>query len=80
MWPQVFWCGGAWIFPLLMFVGMITALHLFVGLGIRGFFHPFHHAGSDDGRKTALAIAKKRYAHGEITKAEFEELKKDLSA
>jgi hypothetical protein len=23
-------------------------------LGIRGFFHPFHHAGSDDGRETAL--------------------------
>ena len=68
------------MFPLLMFVGMITVLYLFVGLGIRGFFHPFHHAASDDGRGTALAIAKKRYARGEITKAEFEELKKDLSA
>jgi len=40
---------------------------------------PFHHTGSDDGREAALAIAKKRYAHGEIIKAEFEELKKDLT-
>ena len=31
------------------------------------------------GREAALAIAKKRYANGEITKAEFEELKKDLT-
>jgi putative membrane protein len=79
MGPQFFWYGGAWIFPLLAFVGMISVLYLFVGLGTRGFFHPFHHAGSDDGRETALAIARKRYAHGEITKAEFEELKKDLT-
>jgi uncharacterized membrane protein len=77
MWPLFFWCGGAWIFPLLMFLGLITALFLFGGLGIRGFFHPLHHAGSDDGRGAALAIAMKRYAHGEITKAAFEELKKD---
>ena len=78
MWPQFFWCGGAWIFPLLMFVAMITALYLFVGWGMRGFFHPFHQAGHD-GREGALAIAKMRYARGEITKAEFEDLKKDLT-
>jgi len=46
---------------------------------LRGLFHPFHHADTDDRREAALAIAKKRYAHDEITKAEFEELKKDLT-
>ena len=79
MWPQFFWCGGAWIFPPLMFVGIITALYLFVGWGMSGFFRPFHHTGGDDGREAALAIALKRLANGEITKTEFEELKKDLT-
>jgi putative membrane protein len=31
------------------------------------------------GRKTPLEIARERYARGEITREEFEDLKKDLS-
>ena len=32
------------------------------------------------GRETPLDIVKKRYAKGEISKAQFEEMKKDLSS
>lgn len=35
--------------------------------------------GSIGGGGSALDIAKERYARGEITKAEFDQLKKDLS-
>jgi uncharacterized membrane protein len=63
---------------LLIFAATITALCVFVGWGMSSFFHPFHRA-SDSGREAALAIEKKRYASGEIAKAEFEDLKKDLT-
>lgn len=35
--------------------------------------------GTNSGGGSALDIAKERYARGEITKAEFDQLKKDLS-
>ena len=77
MWPQHFWWGGMWIFPLLMLIVMIVALFLFAGRGI-GFCGVRHHRADASG-ESALDIAKKRYAKGEITKREFEELKNDLA-
>jgi putative membrane protein len=60
------WGGG--LFMLLVFVlvviGAIAA--------IRYFFEPC------GGRESALDILKQRYARGEITKAQFEEMKKKI--
>lgn len=78
MWPQYFWWGGFWIFPLLMMIVMLVAVYLFIGRGAGGFCgrSDFHDGASNE---TPLDIAKKRYARGEIDKREFEELKKDLA-
>ncbi len=76
MWP---W-GGMWIYPMIMCVVMI--IFLFVFLGRWGCRPPWwgpsgHHRESGDS-ETALEILKKRYAKGEITKEEFEQMKKDI--
>ncbi len=78
MWPQYFWWSGMWIFPLLMLIVMIVALYLFVGRGVVGFCRPGHFRDNPPG-ESAIEIAKRRYAKGEINKSEFEQLKKDLA-
>jgi putative membrane protein len=69
-----------WIFPMIMFVVMIIFLFLFFGRG--GFRPPWWGPGGHnrEGGETdsALEILKKRYAKGEITKEEFEHMKKDI--
>lgn len=78
MWPQYFWWGGFWIFPLLMMIVMLVAMYLFIGRGVGGFCGRGH-TRDGGGYETPLDIAKRRYAKGEIDKREFEELKKDLA-
>lgn len=75
-WP---W-GGMWIFPIVMFVIMLIFFFLFLGRG--GHRPPWcgpggHYKESGDS-ETALEILKKRYAKGEITKEEFDRMKKDI--
>ena len=72
--------GGMWIFPIAMFVIML--LFLFSVLGRWGCRPPWwgpseHHRESRDS-ETGLEILKKRYAKGEITKGEFDQMKKDI--
>ena len=67
--------GSDWGWGFLMMLFWALVVTLIVVLIVRAF------GGSrDDGHKAnnAVSIAKERYAKGEITKKEFEQLKKDL--
>ena len=76
-WP---W-AGMWIFPMIMFAVILIVLFLFAGRrwGCRppwsGSSRRYGESGESE---SALEILKKRYAKGEITKDEFEQMKKDI--
>jgi putative membrane protein len=78
MGPWMWWGHGTgwWIFPLIMIVGMIIMFFLFFGR--RGGRSSWCGFGDQKDTETPLDILKKRYAKGEITKEEFDRIKKDL--
>ncbi len=82
MWTENFWGSGMWIFPMLMMIIMLFIVSRIFGRG--GGFKPPWSQDSDKhhiegkGSGSALDILKKRYAKGEITKEEFEEMKREL--
>lgn len=78
MGPQYFWCGGMWFFPVIMLILMFLCMYLFFGRGcFRSSCHDSSRANNKEG-ESALEALKKRYAKGEITKAEYEEIKRDI--
>ena len=79
MYPgEPFWWGGWWMFPMAMPVIMVIVvlIALYFLFGRRGFRAPWW--DRYPGGESALDILKKRYAKGEISKEEFERIKKDL--
>ncbi|NOY50583.1 MAG: SHOCT domain-containing protein [Chlorobi bacterium] len=81
MWTEHSWMGGMWIFP---FILLIIALFVVLAVFGRGGFTPpwshdkrNHHDKEQNG--TAIEILKKRYASGEISKDEFDKIKRDIS-
>jgi len=79
MGPEYFWWGGMWIFPTIMLIVMLLVIYLIFGRGVK---QPWcdsnRHYSERKESDTALEILKNRYAKGEITKNEFEQIKKDI--
>lgn len=74
-WPPYFWWGG--LFPLLFLIIMLVAMYFMMTR--RGTL-PFRCSWqSGESVESPMDIVKKRYARGEITKQEFDQLRQDLS-
>lgn len=63
--------GGMWMFPFFPIIVLVLILYFVFGRNCGCW------SGHGSG-ESAIEILKKRYAKGEITKEEFEEMKKDL--
>jgi putative membrane protein len=70
------------VFPFDGLIGLVfwvLLTFLTIGLLARIFRHGSKMNGEEGESGSALQILKRRYASGEITKKEFEEMKKDIS-
>lgn len=75
--PDFFWMGGMWIFPIIMFGIMFIVIPVVLSciFGRNGIM-PCRRLQKDS---SPLDVLKDRYAKGEISKDEFEQIKKELS-
>ncbi len=80
MGPEYFWSGGMWIFPIIMIIVMLIVVYLIFGRGNSRapWCGPSQYYDNVKSSESALEILKKRYAKGEITKEEFEQMKIDI--
>ncbi len=78
MGPGEFFSNGMWIIPIVMII--LCFLFFRSGMIKRLFFGNSKSNSSNETNsgESALDILKKRYARGEISKTEFEDMKKDI--
>lgn len=70
--------GGMGLIMVLFWVVLLTAVVLLIsGMITRRHFEG-HSVGNPEAESDALNILKQRYANGELTKMEFEQMKRDL--
>lgn len=77
--PGFFWGSGMWVFPIMMMFIFAFVLYLIFGQGRfrRRWVSEFGNESSGHS-ETSLEIVKRRYAKGEISKEELEEIKREL--
>ncbi len=78
-----------WIFPIIGIMVILIIIYMIFGHGgymggYGGNRHDHYHHGDkhnsrNDHLESAMDILNKRYAKGEVTKEEFEQIKKDIS-
>ena len=81
MGPQSFFGEYFWIFPLVMMILCFIVFKSGFLKNIQSGFNRDNTSSVPDDRdivETPLDLLKKRYAKGEISKSQFEEIKKDL--
>jgi putative membrane protein len=80
MWPGMmgFGCGIGWPWPIMMFVFWIAVIVTVVFI-VRRLALPANRGRGGASDESALDIIKKRYAKGEISREEYEKIKKDIS-
>jgi putative membrane protein len=86
MGPEHFWWTGWWIFPMVMplFMVILVVFVIYAVFGRGGARPPWGRdsngsSSHPQGPETAIEILRKRYAKGELTREQFEQMKKDLS-
>ena len=81
MYPEQYWSWHFWMFPMFMPIIwiLVIALILYLIFG-RGSSKRLWESEPPPPPETALDILKKRYAKGEITKEEFEQMKRDITS
>ena len=82
MGPDFMGGSGIWIiFPIIMIPIMLTFMYMMFVRGGHG--PPWRDSGSDhselSGPESSSEILRRRYAKGEITKEEFDQMNEDLS-
>lgn len=75
MFPGYFWGSGMWLFPLIGMSFMLFVVYMIFG---RGNFGTCGNKNSNSDTQSAIEILKQRYAKGEISREEFEQMKKDI--
>ena len=80
MGPEFFWFGGMWIFPVVGIIVMLFVVNLIFGRGVTRvpWFESTRYSGENSRPDTAMDILKTRYAKGEITKEEYDMMRKNI--
>lgn len=80
MGPEFFWYGGMWIFPVIVIIVMLFVVYSIFGRGVQWgpWSESTRYSRRNNGADSALDTLKTRYAKGEITKAEYDSIRKDL--
>ncbi len=78
MGPEKFFSSGMWIIPVVMMILCFLFFRFGMGKMFGGKGRFMNESSSDSQEESALDILKKRYAKGEITKEEFEDMKNSL--
>lgn len=76
-----FWAEGFWVFPLMMMLIMLVAVFLCARIFLGDRRSPFsnHPGWREPPGESPLEIAERRFARGEISKQEFEQIKQAIS-